>query len=278
MQCQSHAEQLFFTTVRVDTVLKNGSSGSGTSFLFLYQKDKMTFPFIVTNKHVVDAVSGSLTFHRGKDDAPQLGECIRVDFQDWSNNWHGHPSPDVDIAVSPFLPIEKQIQSEQGIEIFRRMVLDSMMPTSAQISDLDAIEPVTFIGYPNGVWDSKNFLPVARRGTTATPIAVDFEGTPRFLIDASVFGGSSGSPVFIIDQGAYCDKRGNTIVGASRLLFVGVIAEVFVRTQLSRIISVPIPTHFEPMAVQHEMIDLGIVFKPQTVVETIESFMLSKGI
>ncbi|MFT3756084.1 MAG: hypothetical protein QM769_09065 [Pseudoxanthomonas sp.] len=75
-----------------------------------------------------------------------------------------------------------------------------MIPTPQQVTKLDAAESVTFISYPNGVWDSKNLLPVARRGTTASPIEVDFEGTPRFLIDASVFGGSSGSPAFILNR------------------------------------------------------------------------------
>lgn len=141
----------------------------------------------------------------------------------------------------------------------------------AQLDQLDAIESVTFIGYPNGIWDRKNLLPVARRGTTASPIGVDFEGTPRFLIDASVFGGSSGSPVFVLNQGMYSDKQGNSVVG-TRVHFVGLVAAVFLRTQLNRIVSVPIPTHVSPMAEQQEMLDLGIVFKARTVVETIEAY------
>lgn len=151
-----------------------------------------------------------------------------------------------------------------------------MLPTVDQLAQLDAIESVTFIGYPNGIWDSANLMPVARRGTTASPIAVDFEGTPRFVIDASVFGGSSGSPVFILNQGMYTDKRGNTVV-ASRVLFVGVVAAVFFRTELNQIVAVPVPTQTQPMAQQREMIDLGIVFKARTVVETIEAFIRSRG-
>ena len=40
-------------------------------------------------------------------------------------------------------------------------------------------------------------MPILRRGTTATPIALNFEGRPEFLIDAAVYPGSSGSPVFV---------------------------------------------------------------------------------
>jgi hypothetical protein len=66
-----------------------------------------------------------------------------------------------------------------------------------------------------------------------------------------------------------------TTVG-SRCLFLGVIAAVFFRTKLNKIVSVPIPTQTQPMAEQQEMIDLGIVFKARTVVETVEAFLEAK--
>jgi hypothetical protein len=106
---------------------------------------------------------------------------------------------------------------------------------------------------------------------------VDFEGTPRFLIDASVFGGSSGSPVFILNQGSFATKDGGFVVG-SRFHFIGVIAAVFFRTHLNQIVPVPIPTQVQPMAQQQEMIDLGNVFKARTVVETIETFLKAHSV
>jgi hypothetical protein len=107
---------------------------------------------------------------------------------------------------------------------------------------------------------------------------VDFEGTPRFLIDASVFGGSSGSPVFIMNQGFTATKNGGISLGVSRLLFLGVVAAVYFRTQLNQIVAVPIPTQLQPMVLQQEMIDLGIVFKARTIVETIEAFLKARGV
>lgn len=278
MEIDSIAEQLFFTTVRVDTIAKNGGAGSGTAFFFSYKRGETSYPFVVTNKHVVmDMHEGALSFLQRQDQAPQLGQGFRLRIDDWHDAWFGHPSPDIDIAICPFAPIEAHIKQQHGIDIFYRHVSDEMIPTVEQAAKLDALESVTFIGYPNGVWDSKNLLPIARRGMTASPISVDFENTPRFLIDASVFGGSSGSPVFLMNQGMYTDKTGGTVIG-SRLLFVGVIAAVFFRTQFNQIISVPIPTQVQPMAQQQEMIDLGIVFKARTVVETIEAFLKAKNV
>ncbi len=277
MQVESIAEQLFFTTARVDTVASNGDAGSGTAFFFSFKKDGNDYPFVVTNKHVVMGMrEGALTFLRRKDQAPHLGQEFRLRIDDWPQAWFGHPSPDIDIAICPFAPLEAHIKQQHGVDLFYRYVSSEMIPTAVQAAKIDAIEAVTFIGYPNGIWDSKNLLPVARNGMTASPISVDFENTPRFLIDASVFGGSSGSPVFLLSQGMYTEKTGGTVIG-SRLLFVGVVAAVFFRTQLNEIISVPIPTQAQPMARQQEMIDLGIVFKARTVVEAIEAFLKAKN-
>lgn len=273
MQPKTIAEQLFFTTVRIDTVAADGTHGSGTGFFFSHKVGEGEFRCVVTNKHVVMGMrEGVLSFLKRHDTQPTLGDGFRLQVSDWEQSWFGHPSPDIDIAICPLVPLETQIKQQHNVEFFYRSVSSDIIPTPQQVAELDALEPLTFIGYPNGIWDSKNLLPVARRGTTASPIEVDFEGTPRFLIDASVFGGSSGSPVFILNQGAYTTKDGGMVVG-SRFYFVGVIAAVFFRTHLNEIISVPIPTQVKPMAQQQEMIDLGIVFKARTVVDTIEAFL-----
>jgi hypothetical protein len=274
MQPKTIAEQLFFTTVRIDTIATNGTAGSGTGFLFRHKVGEQFFPFVVTNKHVVSGTeSGALTFLQGDGQAPRLGQGFRLAIEEWPDAWFGHPLPDIDIAVCPFAPLEAHIKEQNNIDLFYKCVDTSMIPDEEKVKGLDAIETVTFIGYPNGIWDSKNLLPVARRGTTASPIEVDFEGKPRFIIDASVFGGSSGSPVFIFNQGSWSEKDGTLVAGGSRLMFIGVIAAVFFRTQFNQIIPVPIPTQVQPMAQQQEMIDLGLVFKARTVVETIEAFL-----
>lgn len=278
MQVDSIAENLFFTTVRIDTVGNNGSRGSGTGFLYAHRLDDTNHAlFVVTNKHVVfDMQSGFLTFHQRKGDQPHLGHGFQLGVQDWPTAWFGHTSPDVDIAILPFIPLEVHIKQQFAVDLFYRCVDSSMLPTADQLGQLDAIETITFIGYPDGIWDRANLMPIARRGTTASPIVLDFEATPRFVIDASVFGGSSGSPVFILNQGLYTDKRGGTVLG-SRILFVGVVSAVFFRTELNKIVPVPVPTQAQPMAQQREMIDLGLVFKSRTVVETIEDFIKTRG-
>ncbi|QCP86262.1 serine protease [Cereibacter sphaeroides] len=278
MQPKTIAEQLFFTTMRIDTIAADGSHGSGTGFFFSYKIGERNYPFVVTNKHVVFGMrEGALSFLQRTGTLPTLGNGCRLRIDDWHQAWFGHPDPNVDIAICPFAPLEAHIKQQHNVDLFYRYVSSDMIPNPQQTAELDAVELVTFIGYPNGVWDSKNLLPVARRGTTASPIEVDFEHTPRFLIDASVFGGSSGSPVFILNQGSWSRKDGGLEIG-SRFHFVGVVAAVFFRTQMNQIVAVPIPTQMQPMAQQQEMIDLGIVFKARTVIETIEAFLKSRNI
>ena len=280
MEVKTIAEQLFFTTVRIDTVSANGGQGAGTGFFLSHKVNKIDYLFVATNKHVVMGVTeGKFSFLKQMDGLPALGDgfTLNVSPPEWSKMWFGHPDSSIDIAICPLAPLLQFVKQQHGTDLFFRTVSTEMIPTNVQLKELDALESVTFVGYPNGVWDSKNLLPVARRGTTASPIDVDFEGTPRFIIDASVFGGSSGSPVFILNQGSWATKQGGLVAG-SRIFFVGVIAAVFYRTQMNQIIPVPIPTQVQPMAKQQEMIDLGIVFKAQTVVDTIEAFLKAHNV
>lgn len=118
MQVKTIAEQLFFTTVRIDTVAANGAQGAGTGFLFVHKAGGQMFPFVVTNKHVVNGMkAGSLTFLQRDGDAPRLGQGYRLTIEDWPNAWFGHPAADIDIAVCPFAPLEAHIKA-QNIDLF----------------------------------------------------------------------------------------------------------------------------------------------------------------
>ncbi|MBI2936285.1 MAG: serine protease, partial [Chloroflexi bacterium] len=52
MEFTSPAEQLFFSTVRIEAETPDGRR-VGTGSLFSYPQDKQQFLFVVTNKHVI---------------------------------------------------------------------------------------------------------------------------------------------------------------------------------------------------------------------------------
>ena len=86
-----------------------------------------------------------------------------------------------------------------GRPVFFRFITSDLVPDQSTIDELAAVEEITFIGYPSGLYDEHNVTPLVRRGITATPAWNDFQGEPTFLIDAGVFPGSSGSPVFCFE-------------------------------------------------------------------------------
>ena len=117
------------------------------------------------------------------------------------------------------------------------------------------------IGYPNALWDSVNNLPIIRRGVTATPYNVDYEGKREFLIDAACFPGSSGSPVFIVNLGSKVDKSGNFHMPINEMHFLGVLYAGPQQTIEGDIHVVPIPTGSKSISVSAIPINLGFVIK-----------------
>ena len=86
-------------------------------------------------------------------------------------------SADIDIAAFPLNPIFKLL-SERGVNPFFSIVDAKLLPENSPFGDLNAIERILFVGYPNGVYDAINNLPVIRSGITATPPGVDYGGFP----------------------------------------------------------------------------------------------------
>lgn len=160
-----------------------------------------------------------------------------------------------------------------GHQVLWKNIVNDTSPKADDIEKyIGPVEDVVFIGYPSGIWDSKNLLPVVRKGITATPYYVSFQGEPKFLIEASVFPGSSGSPVFIYYAGSYPDKAGNLYAG-SRVFFLGILAQVFKRTEQGDIKIKEVPTAQVAIAEVQQMIDLGIVFNDSTVIECLNNYL-----
>lgn len=278
MEVVSPYEQLLFSTVRIETILDAGVQSTGTGFVFSYNTPSGDFPCIVTNKHVVaGAKIGWLTFSQGDKGKPKLGEQYRLGIEDFEDVWHGHPDDSIDVTIAPLAPL-LDLARQNDTELFYRLIPGSYIPSKEIVNTLDALEEIVFIGYPNGIWDHVNLLPVIRRGITATPIAVDFQGKKQFLIDASVFPGSSGSPVLLVNMGIYFNKQTSATTIGTRAYFLGIISGVFLRTDLNEIISVPAPTIERQVTISRQMINLGIVFKASTVEEAIRAFLSEKGI
>jgi S1-C subfamily serine protease len=269
VEIDSIAKRLLFSTVRVDTELEDGSQGSGTAFIITHSHAKGTTPFVVTNRHLVEGVRrGGLVFTRGAAGRPALGQRFQLNIEEFPAAWFFHPDASVDLALVPLRPLERAARA-LGVELYYHAVDSSRIPDAATTRGFDALEDVLFVGYPSGVWDHVNLMPILRRGTTATPLELDFEGHKQFLIDAAVYPGSSGSPVFVMRS----DARRSHLPNGRTIWFAGVIAAVFFREEPDTLVPRPVPTHAPPRSVCSEMIDLGLVIKSESVREVIEVFL-----
>ena len=168
-------------------------------------------------------INGFIEFSLSENNMPIKGKSIRINFD---RNVLKNKLGALDLIAIPLADALNNL-SKNNINVFYRTISKEIIPTTSQIEELSALEQITFIGYPSGLYDNYNKTSLIRQGITATPIWNDFKGEPIFLIDAGVFPGSSGIPVFIYNQGSYPTHYGISI--GSRILFVGVLSETILR-------------------------------------------------
>lgn len=123
----------------------------------------------------------------------------------------------------PIAPLMLQAEQE-GKKIFFISLDKSLILKPDEFSELSAFEEIIMIGYPNGIWDFVNNMPIIRKGITATHPNLDYNGKREFMIDAACFPGSSGSPVYSYSFGPYTTNSGNTVLGGGpRIKLLGIL-------------------------------------------------------
>lgn len=219
MDRMSLSEQITYSTVLIKCIYTDGSVGTGTGFIVhLCKNDKHCIPVIVTNHHVVEnSIKTVFEICLRKDDGfPNDKETITIDIS--GNVWQHHPNSDVDLVCLPIAMILNNIKQD----LFYIPLTTDLIPNKNQIAKLSAMENIVMVGYPRGISDEYNHKPIIRKGITATHIKHDYQGKKVFLVDMACFPGSSGSPIFILDEGIYKNSDGHPCIG-DKLFFVGIL-------------------------------------------------------
>jgi S1-C subfamily serine protease len=139
--------------------------------------------FLVTNEHVLHGMSEIKVFTRSKEreitlplwfpDGKKLWDCL---------------GNQIDVAVLK-IP-EDRLKNIYWVPAFTE---DDM-----KLSDDERVSTgtqVLVLGYPLDFYDRVSRLPITRGATISTDVWRDFQRKPRFLIDAKLQEGMSGSPV-----------------------------------------------------------------------------------
>ena len=145
------------------------------------------------------------------------------------DTWFHHPNSNIDLAMLNLSPIFLDI-SNSGRNVFYTCLDSSLIPNDDDTDSFSVIEDILMIGYPNGIIDQKNNLPIVRKGITATSYYTDFNGNKQFLADISCYPGSSGSPIIVLQEGISKNKYGNISIGTSKLKLLGINSGVFLNT------------------------------------------------
>lgn len=216
MKPECISEKLLFNTIRLEAA--NGTCGTGSFFNF--DIDGMVYPTIITNRHVVnDNPDEEMTFSVHLNDGNQgSSESFQVTYKP---KWLFHPTKDLCCCFAQ--PVFDAVKHKIGKEVFYIPNDESVSATAENLGMLRAVEAITMVGYPIGLWDTINNFPIFRHGYTASHPALDFNRPGIGLVDIACFPGSSGSPIYIVDEGSYLDKHGNMNIGMSRIIFLGIL-------------------------------------------------------
>lgn len=264
------SEKLSYSTVRIECQYKDGTNGTGTGFFYKFSTGKGTnefVPAIITNKHVIkDSIKGKIIFTKAdKEGKPIDTEHLPIDFNTFENQWINHDNADVDLCALPIAPILKKIE-ESNQKIFFIPLGKEIIPNKDIIEDTTAVEEILMIGYPNGIWDHYNNKPILRRGITATHPKFDYCGRKEIMIDAACFPGSSGSPVFILNEGVYKTKKIDLSAG-DRIIFLGILYAGPQHNTKGEIEIIDVPTIQKPITISRIPNNLGLIIKSERLLE-----------
>jgi hypothetical protein len=217
----------------------------GTGFFYNLTNGDRNSLIVVSNRHVL-ANKAWIELHFAEADASGnrvFGAPIKVRVDRDHLPIFEHPDIGVDLAAIPVVPLLQAIQ-ESGKKPYALALSDHDLPPGDVLKLFHASTNVLMVGFPNGLMDEANNLPVVRRGILASPYQADHQGKSNFVIDIAAYHGSSGSPVFAVFDHYFPEPNGDVILlSEPRTFFIGVLHSAPQQTAQG-IVPVPVPTSY----------------------------------
>ena len=256
MKPQSLSEQLMYNTIRIET-----QKGLGTGSFFSFSIGDKTIPVIITNKHVVNHNEDEVvTFNiHTRNENSEPDKNIEITYQ---TKWIFHEKQDLCCCYAT--PILKFMEENLNTSAFFIATDERIIPSKEQLEGLSAIEELTMVGYPIGLSDERNNLPIFRRGYTACHPAIDFNKDEIGLADIACFPGCS--PIYILNEGIYNVKNERPRAG-DRFILLGYLYGGPIFNAKGTISIEEIPTNQRLNANTKVMTNLGYYIKASALYE-----------
>lgn len=261
------SDTMALCTVRLHCTNANGRSSLGTSFYHAIPLGaNKQVPVLITNRHVVegyDTVSFTLTGARSARTATPA-EKVCFSEPELQGIVVYHEDPAIDLAA---ILIGPAMNKHAQLDLSLASVPQEIFIDPETEEEMGFAENLLVVGYPQGFWDENLNLPIFRQGITASPAMIDYNGESKFLIDCSIYPGSSGSPVFLYNGPTYLVK--NELHLGERFAFLGVVSAVMLYNATGAALQAPIPTHTDFKVSASVPNNLGVVVKACKVSELI---------
>ncbi len=244
---------------------------SGTGFLLFHLTDsvkKLGNIILITNKHVLPKYIESKTISVKfpiKTEKGIISDELKIDIYNAKNilneNVKFHKDKNTDIAA---IDITSILILKKLDQIVNRIPSDFLLRKSDyKNSKIGLGDEVFILGYPSSIDDSRTILPIVRQGIISSDPYSDFyfnetfkkdsilpNPLKGFLIDGSIFSGSSGSVVILKTSYEMVDRKFTFVKEKSHVL--GIISH--------------------NISIKDQSINLGIVFSSECIWELVREF------
>lgn len=243
---------MLFSTTRIVGIAQGEEISVGTGFFYNSGKRE----YLITNKHVIeDCTELKFPIHAAPVGMPEYVYLQEHKiYQTKVSDWLLHPDPEIDLCC---IPIDLFLSLSEPRPYFYIPISVSHIVKKGDLERMPATIGVAMIGYPRGLWDEKNGLPIIRQGTTASHPSVHFNDKDEVVIDMACFPGSSGSPVMFNEPSYF----------ASTTKFLGVLYAGPTIDSEGEVLVEPIPSTYPKKVTVQSMMHLGYVITAKKVHE-----------
>jgi hypothetical protein len=223
----NNIDEINYSVARIEAIKKGRIVATATGFFYKNNSDE----YLITNRHVVIDSSQKyfpdklkLKLHISNSDLSK-NNIIEISLYDKNGikNWLEHKDYNVKKIDIVAIPLSKQTLLDSNYTLYYKSKINLFSSTNGLMDySIQSFGNAVVIGYPLGISDTLNNLPIYRNAMIASQFGIKFNGADNFLIDAKIHPGMSGSPVISSPNNLL--KKNNESIHSSSVVLLGILS------------------------------------------------------